>query len=467
MTNRKEGDMTYTSRPPVLIEVPKFPKDAALRQGTFRKYHDLLLQHETRGACQHGFAAMLSMMSLAVDASHRGDWMGTIPGRIYGVSVGDTGTYKSVQSNPVAQLWGDISADGEHLGQLSGYTTDAGLFKTLAGHPNEPTFGMFDELQELLQGKELRGSVLTYYLNSLYNAPAVLQRNLSALNQKKLESKIEGPIFAFHGNIQLRAFWNAVGTSFEQVCNGFLNRICYFPADESDHYFMRSRPFTESDLRLFKTHFNDIKSRGRTGGRGVGAGVPQKIKLGQDAGRLWDTFNKEWDDKLRDHYYGPYRDMVARNRDHCARIALIYCADENLTVVTESQMESAIAVARYLEESIVYIVKHHDVSEGPQRISSIEENAIRFLKKLTRKTGKPPEDFEKGWIKLKDIREQFNSANRPNSDELRKIIERNELVDLHMEPQWRANRYRYNDSDEVWQPPLPSFDEDAAVEGSK
>lgn len=423
-----------------LIEPPMFPTKLALRDKTFRQYHDLLAAKNVRGLPQHSFAAMLAVMSVMADCSYRGKWMGAIPPRIYSGSVGPTGSHKTQRSRPITNAYHAQAGEEKGKGIIAGYCTDAGLFKVLTAHPNEPVLGVFNEMQELLQARLLTGSALVYYLNTLWDGPVSLTRNLSGhkVAKKDQSHPIASPIFAFHGNIQIESFWASVGPKFEQVANGFLNRIAFFVGEYPDELPLETEPVRTADLKRIMTHLNDIKSRNH-------AALPTEesqrfewLDLSDRAKGHWRAFSMEWDKKLRSHYYGTWRDMVARVRDQVCRIAINYAADEDTREVTACQLESAIAVGRYLEAGVEYIMKHHEVTEGPQRTASLEERAIRYLKRLTAKK----KDDE--WVELRDIQNSFRSNSRPGSVELRKILENHEDVDEEKLPQWRAHRYRYN-----------------------
>ena len=153
-----------------ILPAPEFPLAEALRDGTFRQYNKLLLDKEVRGNYAHGYAAMLSLLSLVTDYSHEGNWLGKIRPRLYITSVGRTGTYKSQQSDPVLKIWRRYSREGERYGLLEGYCTDAGFMKKCSKFQAKPIYGHFDEQQSLMKSTMIKGSALTHYLSHVYTS---------------------------------------------------------------------------------------------------------------------------------------------------------------------------------------------------------------------------------------------------------------------------------------------------------
>jgi hypothetical protein len=439
----KETDMTTKRIIRADLEPPAFPTAAAYPNGSiFRDYHILLEDHCIRGVPAFDFAPLLSLAGTFADKCFRVDH-GHRPMtlRMYTTSVGPTGSHKSVRSDPIVDTMWDLmmkplngSTGKKPFTILKGFTTDAGLVDVLAENVDTPVFLYADELQGFMAAAAYPNSSLMYQLNDLWNGPSSISRNLTKRGKTEDEKKkltAQLPIFGMHGNIQPDTFWRCMGANMETAANGFLNRFAFFVGGYDDIHRAGWKPYNieEYQIQWIQERLSELYN---SGSRII-------LDFSPKAALEWRRYTLEFEKRLRGYYYGNWTPMVQRVPDQGVRMAGIFAALNGNTEIGNSHVERAIALANYLEASIDFIMKSHQITSGPQRLASIEEQAIRKLKKACRCTEQP--------IQARDIVNSFASTNRVSTQDIRRIFRGHDNVDSVTEwggKSFTAARYRYN-----------------------
>jgi hypothetical protein len=384
---------------------------AALR-GSFREFIEYL-RPVTGASTAHAFASWWAVLGACIGPARSGTWSGRVVSVVYAIACGGTGDHKTTAMDLAADLL------PEGVRQVSGCTSDAGLFDALEGDEGatpQPVLLHFDELGFLLKMAALSGSTLNPMLNRLWNAPSYLDRILSKRNKDGGARRLEWPFTCLLGGTQPETFWRTIGDADLAIASGFVNRLAVFAAKPGPSLLRTAAP-DECAAEALRLHLAEL--------RGL---QPARVALAPNAEALWDEFAEDHEARIRS-LPTLLASVAKRVRDHVARLALTYAVDGGRTEVSTSDLMAAIEVGAYLERSYRGLLEGRQADRGPGRASDLEAIAHRLLVK------RPG-----AWQSARDLIRSWPNAQAPSSVELRRILQAMDEIDRQREG--RNERYR-------------------------
>jgi hypothetical protein len=278
----------------------------------------------------------------------------------------------------------------------------------------------FDELGFVLKMAALSGSTLDPMLNRLWGAPRYLDRNLSKRTANGGARRIERPFACMIACTQPETFWGSLGDDRLAIASGFVNRLAVFAVERgASRSLPRTQPPNESIAENLRAHLELMTTLD-----------PAEVKLDASAERVWDDFSREHDERIAQ--MDMIRASVAKRiRDHVARLALVFAADAERATVSIEDLDGAIDVGGYLEQSYQRLLLGRQAERGPARASSLEAIVRGLLAKRP-----------KTWHSARDLIRSWPNASRPGSEELRRVLKAMDGVEIQPGSGSRRERFR-------------------------
>ena len=404
---------TGTSPRPAELEPELVLPDSAMT-GSFRTFIELA-DGVTGANPLHLFGVWLAVVGACIGHSRWGTWSGRVVPIFFSLLIGPTGDHKSTAMNLVLKCLDELRP------QVSGVTTDAGLFDTLADADGDPLLLHLDELGYLLQAAKYTGSQLHFYLNDLWGAPAFIDRNLSRRSTGTPPTRrVDRPFVCLVGGTHPDTFWSLLGDDALAISGGFVNRLAPFLVTRG-----RSLPITEEPdpaaVAELHGHLRKLSTL-----------EPRPLALERLAEERWIDFAMAQDAKLE----GLSADLGAvtkRVRDHVARLALVLAVDAGADDVGVEHLDAAIDVGAVLEDGYRQLLAGRQPDRGPRRQAALEEIAVGILR---RRAGH-------AWEAREIIHAWPNKANRPATEELRRVLRGLDDVEVVRGGDTRKERYRF------------------------
>ena len=229
---------------------------------------------------------------------------------------------------------------------------------------------------------------------------------------------MEKPFVSLVAGTHPDTFWNLIGDDALAISSGFVNRLAPFVVEKG-----RSLPITqEPDPKIGEELAKQLQNLTHL--------APRELSLADDARERWIEFSTAHDKQL-DGLWADQAAVTKRVRDHVARLALVFAVDAGADSVRLPDLEAAIEVGKLLKTGFDRLLLSRQANYGPARASHIEEIIRRLL-------GKRPSS----WHSARDLLRSWPNANRPSSEELRRVIRAVDGVEVQPPNGNRKERYR-------------------------
>jgi hypothetical protein len=387
-----------------------FPRRALV--GTFGDIAELLAL-VTGASLPHIFAATWAALGVCIGRARWGSWSGRVPANFYGLCLGPTGDHKTSAIDRVVEL---LPSAVRHV---DGTTSDAGLFDTLDVHGGEPTLLHYDELGLLLKMIGIPGQMLGSMINRLWSAPARFERRLSSRNKDGGVREIERPMVSIIGATQIGVFWQMLEDPEIAIVSGFVNRLVPFVVQRG-----RSLPVTREPDSQHAAKIRAHLAR-------LAAPPERQVTLGDRAEARWREFSAWHDQRIAEAGF-PLADVLKRQRDHAARLALVLATDAGRTEVELGDLDVAFAVADFIEQSYRALLAGRTLGRGPDRAGRVEATCRSLLRRHPGRI-----------YTARELMRSWPSHPPPDSRELRKTLAAMDDVQIVNLPGRQKAAYRF------------------------